>query len=70
MMKSNGYINATKLCTDGKKLFKNWLRNTHSQEMMSYCQNILNQSQAREIIFPKNLALGDPSAGIPADACG
>ena len=60
----------TKLCSDRGKLFKHWLENRNSREMMSYCENILNQSQAREIISPKNLALGDPSAGIPADACG
>jgi hypothetical protein len=53
MMKSSGYINITKLCTDGGKRFKHWLENKHSKEMLEFYQNIINQSSS--------------SDGIPSD---
>ena len=33
---SNGYINATKLCADGGKLMKNWLKNDSTKSMITY----------------------------------
>ena len=33
---TTGYINATKLCTDGGKQFKNWTRNDSSKELIEY----------------------------------
>ena len=33
---TNGYINATKLCTDGGKKMCNWLRNDNSKELIKY----------------------------------
>jgi hypothetical protein len=35
MMKDNGYINASKLCKDGNKDFRDWKRNVHSQELIN-----------------------------------
>jgi hypothetical protein len=35
IMTKNGYINATKLCTQHGKLFKNWLRNGGSKELIN-----------------------------------
>jgi len=43
MMKSNGYINATKLCVDGGKRFDHWLDSKHSKEMVYYYEKILSQ---------------------------
>ena len=43
MMKSNGYINANKLCADGGKAFNHWLENKHSKKMIKFYQDILNQ---------------------------
>src|SRR5436190_12170582 len=66
MMKSNGYVNETKLCTDGGKQFKHWLACKHSQEVLAYYNVKLNQPT-----FPtdvtQNLTLLDPSDGILSD---
>ena len=70
MMKSNGYINASKLCMDGGKLLKHWLENKNSKEMMRYCENAMNQSDSSNSTFPTDLALGGATAGIPAVAGG
>lgn len=35
-MKSNGYINMTKLCDNNNKEFKNWKRNKSSQELIEF----------------------------------
>src|SRR3977135_2889361 len=52
MDKTNGYINATKLCADGGKSLYNWLENKRSQKTLNFYQTILNQ----------------PAPGIPGDA--
>jgi len=44
IMKKNGYVNATKLCADGGKQFKNWLRLDHAQELIKYHENEENAS--------------------------
>ena len=62
MDKSTGYINATRLCADGGKIYKNWLRNKHNQGMLEYYLMKLNQSQLGEVIFPENLTLGAAAA--------
>jgi hypothetical protein len=41
MQKSTGFINASKLCIDGGKRFKNWTRLEHSKEMIKYFENAL-----------------------------
>ncbi len=35
----NGYINATKLCADGGKQMKNWLRNDGNKELVEFFEN-------------------------------
>src|SRR5436190_13926147 len=66
ILMSNGYINATKLCTDGGKQFKHWLPCKHSQEVLAYYKVKLNQ-QTFPIDVTQNLTLEGGSAGIPAD---
>ena len=39
IMKSNGYINATKLCQDGGKEFSNWKQNYSSKALMNALEN-------------------------------
>src|SRR3977135_1273144 len=67
MNKSNGYINATKLCADGGKHLFNWLQNKHSKGMLNFYQMKLNQSQSGEVSFPNNLTLEAATHGIPCD---
>jgi hypothetical protein len=35
LMRSNGYVNATKLCALGAKQFKHWLENAHSKDLVA-----------------------------------
>src|SRR5271170_5856234 len=35
IMNKNGFINGTKLCKDGNKQFKNWIRNSDSKKSIS-----------------------------------
>jgi hypothetical protein len=37
--RKDGYINATKLCLDGGKMFKNWLRNEKIKELIEACES-------------------------------
>lgn len=50
--KETGYFNATKLCKDGGKRFRNWLQNKNSQELVKYYENrpSLNSSGVKSII--------------------
>jgi hypothetical protein len=42
IMKSNGYINASKLCTLGGKRFVNWIRLENAQELIKEVENEIN----------------------------
>ena len=70
MMKSNCYINATKLCNDGAKRFEHWIDNKHSKGMLNFYQKKLNQSQSSVEVFPLNLTLGAANTGIKVIASG
>ena len=50
MMKSNGYINATKMCKDANKDFNHWLENISSKNLMIKVDRDLNYLQETEII--------------------
>jgi len=39
LMKDCGWVNATKLCNDGGKLFKNWIRLDNTKELIKAVQN-------------------------------
>ena len=49
-MKSNGYINATKLCSDGGKRFENWLRNKDSKEKIDFYNSKLFVDQSNDLL--------------------
>ena len=51
IMNSNGYINATKLCTAHGKEFKAWFKNISSKELIEYT----------------NIYIQKSSGGIPPD---
>lgn len=40
--KNTGYFNATQLCRDGGKKFKNWIRNKEAGALVEYVQRIRN----------------------------
>jgi hypothetical protein len=44
MDKSNGFVNATKLCSSGGKHFYNWSSNTSSKQLMQTLQNLIDAS--------------------------
>ena len=46
---TNGYINATKLCADGDKLMKNWLRNDNNKELIAEFEK--NQLNNEPVLF-------------------
>ena len=52
MMKDNGYINVTKLCSDGGKQFKHWKQLKNSKEMLSFYENKINQTSISDLITP------------------
>jgi len=66
MMKDNGYINVTKLCSDGGKQFKHWKALKNSKAMMSFYEKNINQTTDSELltILDNQLILSDV---IPSD---
>ena len=51
MNMTNGYINATKMCADGGKLMKNWIRNDGNKEMVEYFENVDGCSNSSRHIY-------------------
>ena len=45
--KNTGYFNATKLCKDGNKDFKNWFQNQESKNLIKFCQNSQGWNSSR-----------------------
>ena len=45
IMKENKYINASKLCGEHNKLFKNWLRNDENQNLINEVENELGNTK-------------------------
>jgi hypothetical protein len=44
MNMKNGYINATKLCADGKKPMRNWIQNNGNKELLGYFEENIKRS--------------------------
>jgi len=53
IMADNGYINATKLCSDGEKEFTNWMLNAASKDLILELQSSLGIP--RELVIVKNM---------------
>src|SRR5437773_7937310 len=49
MDKSNGFVNATKLCSSGGKHFYNWSSNASSKQLMQTLQNLINASNGEAV---------------------
>ena len=68
MMKDSGYINATKLCRDGGKQFKNWFRLDASKELIKALEEHLRH-EAPDFMKLENAeadnTCGDQPPGIP-----
>jgi hypothetical protein len=69
MMKDSGYINATKLCKDGGKLFKNWLANDTSKRLIKALDDELTFEASNSNMVENaeaDLTLGSRASVIPA----
>ena len=64
IMKDSSWVNASKLCRDGGKQLKNWLRLDHSKELMRACWH-----QAHGFTHPVPVTHGDAAAHIRAAVC-
>jgi KilA-N domain/Protein of unknown function (DUF3627) len=63
--KSNGYVNATKMCASAKKNYYHWSQNKSSQHLIQTLQNNLWQKDVSNAISNSDLTLEDLSHGIP-----
>src|SRR5277367_4265484 len=68
MMKTNGWVNASKMCKDGGKLFKNWLANEASQRLIRALEEQLGHQASDSTLAESSLSVSYTSAGIPAEA--
>ena len=55
MMKSNGYVNATKLCADGGRRFQHWKDNNHVRDLI---QEFESQPIRNKAAFPALFPIG------------
>jgi len=56
--RNTGYFNATKLCQDGGKEFKNWARNKSSQELIQYIVTVEKATARIRAIGPQYAVKG------------
>src|SRR5277367_3645938 len=66
MMEDCSYVNATKLCSDGGKLFKNWLANDASKKLINALEDQLGHQASDFTPSKPSLTGKDLPAGIPA----
>ena len=69
MMKSNGYINATKMCTSGGKDFCDWTRLKGSHQLIEAVQNKLVLENTLVNSNDSNFALRDSDPQICGTVC-
>src|SRR5438552_1125452 len=63
---NNGYVNITKLCTDGGKQFKEWKELNNSKEMLAFYEERINRTTDDD--WPNNFqVLYNDCAGRPYD---
>ena len=66
MMKDNGYVNATKLCSSGGKEYKDWIRNKNGQQLVQALKRNMVLENTHELTLKKNLTLLDAKAEYSA----
>jgi CRISPR/Cas system CMR-associated protein Cmr1 (group 7 of RAMP superfamily) len=62
MMKDNGWVNATKLCSDGGREFKHWKENASSKALISTLEKHLRVEASDSSMAPNaeaDLTCGD-----------
>ena len=67
MMKANGWINATKMCKDGGKLFKNWSSLQSTKQLLETFNRLKASENTTDIKTEDGNTCGDRQAGITAD---
>src|SRR5271156_1486551 len=65
MMKDTGYINATKLCSSGRKEYKEWTRLKNSQQLIEALERHQVLENTRKLFEGENLPLLDANRMIP-----
>ena len=65
MMKDNGYLNATKLCSSGGKEYREWARLKNSEELISVLERHKASVNTQEHFQESNLTLLDSNRMIP-----
>src|SRR5277367_5139477 len=69
MMKTNGWINATKMCNDGGKQFRDWTRLQSTKQLLAAYQRLKASENSTDIKAEADNTCGDAHAGIPAPVC-
>ena len=64
MDKSDGFINATKLCADGGKNFYNWTRNEANKRFIQTLETINSNSMTLENSHGEGNTLRDTPANL------
>jgi hypothetical protein len=59
MNMENGYINATKLCADGGKQMKNWLRNECNKELVEYFEENWSAQKRANLLIVVNTGVNE-----------
>src|SRR5277367_3871765 len=66
MMKTNGWVNASKMCKDGGKLFKNWTRLEGAKELIAEYDRLKTLENTIDIKTEDGNTCGDGKAHIRA----
>src|SRR5277367_2819470 len=65
MMKTNGWINASKMCTDGGKQFRDWKRLQGTREMIAEYERLKASENTTDIKAEAGNTCGDRCVQIP-----
>src|SRR5277367_244058 len=65
MMKTNGWINASKMCKDGGKQFSDWTRLQSTKQLLEAYDRIKASENTTDIKTEDGNTCGDPVRGIP-----
>ena len=63
MMKDNGYVSGTKMCSSGGKNYDEWIKNKSSHELIKALGKALENTHGDS--ENQNSTLGDSDCGIP-----
>src|SRR5277367_6720809 len=66
MMKTNGWVNATKMCKDGGKQFRDWTRLQSTKQLLAEYERLKASENTTDIKAEAADTSEYPPAGIPA----